>query len=73
VWPHPPRDLELEAYGGRVDLLLTVCQFCGAVEVRDVSFNALAALRATARLAPRRRSDVLGWYAGKRPGGRTYL
>ena len=67
-----PAATRAQALGGRVDLLLNRCAFCGTVEVRDVSFHHPAGLR-SATLAPRRRSDVLGWYSGKRPGGRTYL
>jgi hypothetical protein len=72
VWRGAPVALAAQAAGGRVDLLLTRCAFCGTVEVRDVSFHHPAGLR-SATLTPRRRSDVLGWYAGRRPGGRTYL
>ena len=72
LWPTAPASLRLQALRGRVELMLTMCSDCGAVEVRDVSYHAPAGL-ARAALAPRRRSDVLGWYAGARPGGRVYL
>lgn len=71
-WPGAPAALRLQARGGRVELMLTMCSDCGAVEVRDVSYHSPAGLRLGA-LAPRRRSDVLGWYAGARPAGRVYL
>jgi len=72
VWPTAPAALILQAYRGRVEVMLTMCADCGAVEVRDVSYHSPAGLRLGA-LAPRRRSEVLGWYAGSRPGGRVYL
>jgi hypothetical protein len=71
IWREAPAALRAQAHGGSVELLLTMCAYCGAVEVRDVSFHAPAGL-ALGRLAPRRRSDVLGWYAGARPAGRVY-
>jgi hypothetical protein len=58
-------------YGPR-ELQLSRCTFCGAVEVRDVSYDILPGLKA-GRGGPRRRDDVLGWYSGSRPLGRTYL
>lgn len=72
VWPSAPAALLLQAHRGRVELMLTMCRDCGAVEVRDVSYHHPAGLRLGA-LAPRRRSEVLGWYAGSRPGGRVYI
>lgn len=71
-WPAAPLALRLQALHQHVQLTLTMCSFCGAIEVRDVSFHTPAGLR-TGLLQPRRRSDVLGWYSGKRPGGRVYL
>jgi hypothetical protein len=71
-WPGAPAALAGQAWQGLVELALTMCGFCGAVEVRDISFNAAAGLRRGA-LAPRRRSRILGWYSGKRPAGRIYL
>lgn len=70
-WATAPLELSLQAHQGAVDLTLTMCAYCGAVEVRDVSFHAPAGLR-LGSLAPRRRSDVLGWYSGKRAAGRIY-
>jgi hypothetical protein len=72
AWPDAPLELRALALRGHVDLVLTMCRYCGAVEVRDVSFHHLAGL-AAGNIAPRRRSDVLGWYGGKRPAGRVYL
>jgi hypothetical protein len=54
-----------------MDLLLSTCVFCGAVEIRDVSYDILPGLQA-GRGGPRRRSDVLGWYSGIRANARTY-
>lgn len=71
TWPAAPAALTLQARGGRVELMLTMCAYCGAVEVRDVSLHQPRGLRLGA-LEARRRSDVLGWYTGKRPGGRIY-
>lgn len=71
IWRAAPSARALAALDGSVELLLTMCRFCGAVEVRDVSFHMPAGIR-RGTLAPRRRSDVLGWYAGKRPAGRIY-
>jgi hypothetical protein len=71
LWREAPQALRTQAHEGSVELLLTMCAYCGAVEVRDVSFHSPAGLRRGV-LAPRRRSDVLGWYTGKRPAGRIY-
>jgi len=71
TWPTAPASLLVQALHQRVAITVTMCCWCGAVEVRDVSFHVLAGARAGS-LAPRRRSDVLGWYAGARPGGRVY-
>lgn len=72
TWPDAPAALRGQAHHGTVELMLTICGYCGTIEVRDISFHALAGMR-QGNMAPRRRSDVLGWYAGKRPGGRIYL
>jgi len=72
AWTGAPRALRLQAYRQRVELTLTMCRHCGALEVRDVSFHAPAGLQ-LGHNPPRRRSDVLGWYSGQRPGGRIYL
>lgn len=53
------------------NLRLLACRDCGAVSVRDVSFDTLARLP-TGGQAPRRRDHQLGWYSGARPGQRTY-
>lgn len=71
-WPSAPEALVGRALRGRVELTLAMCAYCGAVEVRDVSFHAPAGMRAAGTLSPRRLSDVLGWYSGKRPAGRVY-
>jgi hypothetical protein len=55
-----------------LELHLSRCGFCGACEVRDKSIDQIRDI-ASGRLAPRRRSNLLGWYAGKRPAGRTYV
>lgn len=57
-------------WAGR-DLRLSLCAYCGAIEVRDVSFDILPGIKA-GRGGLRRRSDVLGWYSGKRPLGREF-
>lgn len=56
---------------GPRELRLSRCAFCGSIEVRDVSLDILPGIRA-GRVSPRRRSDVLGWYSGRRPAGREY-
>jgi hypothetical protein len=53
------------------DLALQMCTDCGAVCVRDVSFDRLPGLR-IGRGGPRRRDLVLGWYSGARPNQREY-
>jgi hypothetical protein len=53
-------------------LRLSRCLFCGCVEVRDQSIDLLPDLP-IGRQGPRRRDAGLGWYAGKRAAGRTYL
>lgn len=72
TWPSAPPAIRLQALHQRVDLTLTMCRYCGAIEVRDVSFHAPAGLQPGINI-PRRRSDLLGWYAGRRPGGRIYV
>lgn len=57
-------------YAG-LELKLSLCAFCGVIEVRDISLDILPG--AMGHGSPRRRSDVIGWYTGKRPAGRTYL
>jgi hypothetical protein len=72
MWHTAPLELRRQAYHGLVQLTLAMCAYCGVVEVRNVSYHALAGLR-LGHLAPRRRSDVLGWYSGRRPQGRIYV
>lgn len=72
LWRGAPHALVAQAHHQSVELLLTMCAWCGAVEVRDVSFHAPAGMRQGV-LPPRRRSDVLGWYSGQRPAGRVYV
>lgn len=50
-------------------LRLSKCANCEAVDVRDVSLDLSIG---GARLARRPLNRLLGWYTGKRPGGRTY-
>lgn len=52
-------------------LRLLACRDCGAVCVRDVSFDTLPGLSTGGR-APLRRDHVLGWYTGARPRQRVY-
>jgi hypothetical protein len=52
-------------------LHLTACADCGSVCVRDSSIDSLTGLP-TGRLAPRRKSHVIGWYSGARPRQRVY-
>lgn len=79
---HPAAYRVIDA--GLLLLRLEMCQDCGAVCVRDVSLEPeagatparLVNLRTgEARIAPAigRRDVVLGWYSGKRRGGREYL
>ena len=52
-------------------LALQACRDCGAVCVRDRSFDTIDRLP-TGRLAPRRRDHLLAWYTGSRPRSRIY-
>lgn len=52
-------------------LQLNACADCGAIAVRDASFDALEGLP-SGRLALRRKSHHLGWYTGSRPHQRVY-
>lgn len=72
IWRSAPGALRARALHGRVELMVTMCAYCGVVEVRDVSYHAPGDLR-SGSLQPRRLSDVLGWYAGARPAGRVYI
>lgn len=62
--------------GEVLDLALRMCQDCGAVEVRDVSYDVLDTSRdrqaRPAKAGPKRRDHVMDWYSGARPGNRTY-
>lgn len=60
-------------------LRLNACADCGAVCVRDVSSDSLAAYDPAghgevrpARRPLRRKDHVIGWYSGARPGQRVY-
>ena len=53
------------------DLRLQMCADCGAVCVRDISFDRISGLP-TGRRGPARRDLVLGWYSGARRGQRQY-
>ena len=61
-----------------LDLRISRCRFCGAVEVRDVSIDLMVDERGDRRLfitdpsKARRRDLLLGWYAGRRVAGRIY-
>lgn len=68
---HPA--LIARSFHGIVELRILRCPFCGCVQVRDVSFDIFDPGLPRGRGGVRRRDDVLGSYAGKRPLGRTYL
>lgn len=53
------------------DLRIQMCPHCGAVCVRDVSFDRIGGLP-IGRGGPRRRDLILGWYSGSRRAGRQY-
>lgn len=62
-----------------LDLRLSVCRFCGMVEVRDVSITSIVETDAEGRRfhitkpgSRVRKDGVLGWYAGRRQRGRAY-
>lgn len=52
-------------------LRLEACRDCGAVAIRDASFDTLDGAP-VGRLAPRRRDALIGWYTGARPRQRVY-
>lgn len=60
--------------GEVLDLLLAMCQDCGAVRVTDVSYDiAFDGERIPlGRRGPNRRNHILDWYSGSRPNQRTY-
>lgn len=68
---HERRPWVTGVYAG-LELRLDLCPFCGGVEVRDVSLDVRAGIKPGGQ-GPRRRSDVLGWYSGRRPAGRAHL
>ncbi len=51
-------------------LRLNKCVHCEAVEVRDVSLDAMIG---RSRLERRPLNRLLGWYSGRRPANRSYL
>lgn len=52
-------------------LVLHACTDCGAVCIRDRSFDSLDGLT-NGRRPLRRRDHVIGWYSGARPNSRVY-
>lgn len=58
--------------GQVLDLRLRMCADCGAVEVRDVSYDRLGGQARPAAGPPQRRDHVMDWYSGARPAGREY-
>jgi hypothetical protein len=52
-------------------LALQACRDCGAVCVRDRSFDTIDHLP-TGRLPLHRRDHIVGWYTGARPRSRIY-
>lgn len=68
-WHHEWRLWITGTYSGR-SLRLNKCANCEAVEVRDVSLDAVIGL---SRLKARPLNRLLGWYSGRRPAGRTVI
>lgn len=64
--------LWMQGVFSHLELRLARCSFCGVVEVRDVSLDLMPGV-SVGRGGPKRRSDVLGWYSGRRSAARTYL
>jgi hypothetical protein len=60
--------------GEVLDLLLAMCQDCGAVRVTDVSYDvSFSGERIPlGRRGPNRRNHILDWYSGSRPNQRQY-
>lgn len=52
-------------------VVLEACMDCGAVCIRDRSFDSVDGLPHGGRPL-RRRDHVIGWYSGSRPNGRVY-
>lgn len=53
------------------DLRVEQCRDCGAVCVRDITFDRLSGLP-VGRRGPLRRDHILGWYSGARQNHRVY-
>lgn len=53
------------------DLRVEQCRDCGAVCVRDVTFDRISGLP-VGRRGPLRRDHILGWYSGARRNRREY-
>ena len=53
------------------DLRLDMCRDCGAVCVRDISYDRMDGLT-PGRRGPVRRDHILGWYSGARRNRREY-
>lgn len=54
------------------DLRVEQCRDCGAVCVRDITFDRISGLP-VGRRGPLRRDHILGWYSGSRRSNRVYL
>ena len=52
-------------------LRLLACRDCGAICIRDATYDSLPGLPPGAR-GPGRRNLILGWYTGARPNQRIY-
>jgi len=57
--------------GEVLDVRISMCADCGAVQVRDVSLDLVPGARVGSG-GPRRRDHVIGWYSGARPNQREY-
>lgn len=53
------------------DLHIQMCRDCGAVCVRDITFDRMTGLP-VGRRGPLRRNHVIGWYSGARRNRREY-
>jgi hypothetical protein len=54
------------------DLRVEQCRDCGAVCVRDITYDRLTGLP-VGRRGPLRRDHILGWYSGARRNRREYI
>lgn len=72
LWRGAPTGLTSRSATGVVSVALRQCAFCGVVEVRDTSPHVMFGV-GSGSAAHRHLNDLLGWYAGKRPLGRTFL